>query len=72
MEVQKTKYKVVVDGQVSNIEIDLHNFTIIENRKVGRIIHHFPPSTKLSEFHEMLNEIIEFNFNKNGNHGNHE
>ncbi len=58
MEVEKTKYKVVIDGQVSNIEIELHNFTIIEYRKVGRIIHHFPPSTKLSEFKEILNEII--------------
>lgn len=66
MEVQKIKYKVMVNGQVSNIEIDLHNFTIIEHRKVGRIIHHFPPSTRLSEFLEMLNEII--NFNKNGNY----
>ncbi len=61
MEVEKTKYKVVVAGQVSNIEVDLHNFTIIEHRKVGRIIHHFPPATKLSEFHEILNEIIEYN-----------
>ena len=66
MEVQKTKYKVIVDGQVSNIEIDLHNFSIIEHRKVGRIIHHFPPSTKLSEFREMLNEIVEFNLSEDG------
>ncbi len=60
MEVQKTKYKVMVNGQVSNIEVDLHSFEIIEHRKVGRIIHHFPPSTKLSEFREMLDEIIGF------------
>lgn len=68
MEVQKTKYKVMVNGQVSNIEVDLHSFEIIEYRKVGRIIHHFPPSTKLSEFREMLDEIIEFNFNENGSY----
>ena len=68
MEVKQTTYKVMVDGQVSNIEVDLCNFTIIEHRKVGRIIHHFLPSTKLSEFNEMLNEIVEFNLNENGNY----
>ena len=68
MEAKKKKYKVMVDGQVSNIEVDLQNFTIIEHRKVGRIIHHFRPSTKLSEFHEMLNEIVEFNLNENENY----
>lgn len=64
MEAKQKKYKVMVDGQISNIEVDLHNFTIIEHRKVGRIVHHFPPSTKLSEFREMLDEIIEFNLNE--------
>ncbi len=65
MEAKQKKYKVMVNGQVSNIEVDLCNFTIIEHRKVGRIIHHFLPSTNLSEFHEMLNEIVEFNLNEN-------
>lgn len=68
MEAKQKKYKVMVDGQVSNIEVDLHNFTIIEHRRGGRIIHHFLPSTKLSEFHEMLNEIVEFNLNENENY----
>lgn len=68
MEAKQKKYKVMIGGQVSNIEVDLHNFTIIEHRKVGRIIHHFLPSTKLSEFNEILNEIVEFNLNENENY----
>lgn len=68
MEAKQAKYKVIIGGQVSNLEVDLHNFTIIEHRKVGRIIHHFQPSTKLSEFNEMLNEIVEFNLNENENY----
>ena len=45
----KEKYKVMVDGQVSNIEVDLQNFTIIEH-KGGDKNTSLPALDELSEF----------------------